>query len=283
MTHQPKNVFLLNDTYLHSRHFGCEMVSSTFREQFARTGLNLIGNAPKEIDPIRYADKMKAADLIILNAEGTLHHNRNQHLLEIAKNHPCVMVNAVFEENEKIAHLLKNFLYISCRESLSGSYVESLGFDSDVNPDVIFSSMFLRAYSKRKPIHHLGVTDSVKSNKTRIGPFTRKPKTGFAAARNIVDYLEEFTSYEHLCIGRFHGVVIASMLGIPFSSWDSNTWKTRGLMQDMGAGHLHFSDQQEALQHVPEFHPESVKEFAVQAVPRINRMFDKIAEIANNT
>jgi len=277
-----KKVFLVNDTYLHNRHFGCELVSSTFREQFARVGLEMIGNAPKDFEPSKYAEKMKAADLIVLNAEGSVHHNRNPHLLEVAGKYPSVMVNGVFEENDKIAHLLKNFLYISCRESLSANYVRALGFESAVNPDVIFSSMVLRAYTKGQPTTDLGFTDSVKWRKSRIGPFKRKRKYGFAAERSFVDYLEEFTSYKRLCIGRFHGVVVASVLGIPFSSWDSNTWKTLGLMKDMGVPNLHYSSQEEAMRHVPETMPDCVTEFAKLAVSRIDRMFEHIADLAAN-
>jgi hypothetical protein len=275
-----RKVFLLNDTYLQQRHFGCELVSSTFREQFARVGLEMIGSAPKLYSATKYAEKMQAADLIVLNAEGSIHHNRNSHLLEVAAKYPAVMVNGVFEDNEGIAPLLKNFLFISCRESLSASYIRDLGFQSAVTPDVIFSSIALRSYTKDPAPKELGLTDSVKSNKIRVGPFTRKREYGFTAERSFVDYFEELTSYRRLCIGRFHGVVAASVLGIPFSSWESNTWKIRGLMKDMNAEHLHFASQDEAVRHVPQVMPISVAEFAEEAVIRIDAMFDQIAEIA---
>jgi hypothetical protein len=278
-----KKVFLLDDTYLHHRHFGCELVSSTFREQFARVGLELIGSAPNVFPEAKYTEKMQSADLIVLNAEGSIHHNRNAHLLQIAAKYPTVMVNGVFEDNEDIASLLENFLFISCRESLSATYIRDLGFPSVVTPDVIFSSMALRSYTKEAPTKDLGLTDSVRSNKTRIGPFTRKREYGFTAERSFVDYLEEFASYRRLCIGRFHGVVAAAVLGIPFSSWDSNTWKIRGLMKDMNVEHLHFASQEEAVMHAPEVMPRSVEEFAREGVTRIDRMFNHIAEIAANT
>jgi len=277
-----KKVFLANDTYFYNRHFGCELVSSTFREQFARVGLEMIGNAPRDFDLKKYEDKMKAADLVVINGEGSIHHNRNSHLLKIAEQYPSVLVNGVFEENDQIAHLLKNFLFISCRESLSAEYIRSLGYESAVNPDVIFSSMILRAYTKDAPHAELGLTDSVFWKRSRVGPFKRKRRYGFTAECSFVDYLRELTSYKRLCIGRFHGVVVASVLGIPFSSWDSNTWKTLGLMKDMDVERLHFSTQEEAMRHVPEVFPKSISAFATQAVGRINDMFDRVAAIAAN-
>lgn len=277
-----KKIFLLNDTYLQNRHFGCELVSATFREQFARVGLEMIGSAPKDFSLDKYAEKLRSADLVVVNAEGSIHHNRNSQLLQIASKYPSVMVNGVFEENDRIVHLLKHFLFISCRESLSADYVRSFGFNAAVNPDVIFSSMALRSYAKDQPTRGLGLTDSVRSKKTRIGPFTRKREYGFGAECSYVDYLEELTSYRRLCIGRFHGVIAASVLGIPFSSWDSNTWKIRGLMKDMNVEHLHFESQEEAVRHVPDIMPASVQAFARQAVSRIDEMFDHIAEIAMN-
>ena len=280
MTAERKKIFLLNDTYLNNRHFGCEMVSSTFREQFARTNLEMIGSAAKDFDPAKYRAKMDAADLIVINGEGSIHHNRSRNLLEIAASYPTVLVNAVFEENSETAHLLKNFLLISCRESLSAEYVRSFGFETEVNPDVIFASAFIRADTMDEPQHNLGLTDSVRWRKSHFGPFKQKRKYGFPAECSVVDYLKTFTSYRHLCIGRFHGVVLASILKIPFSSWESNTWKTRGLMKDMGVEHLHFSTQEEAIHHVPAVFPESIHHFASEAPMRIEAMFDRISAIA---
>lgn len=282
MTRGRKKVFLVNDTYLDNRHFGCEMVSGTFREQFARSGLEMTGIATKNFDPAKHAATMGAADLVVINGEGSIHHNRSRNLLELAARYPSVLVNAVFEHNPETAHLLKDFLLISCRESLSTQYIRSLGFESETCPDVIFASAFIRAYSPDPPRHALGLTDSVRWRKSRLGPIKLKRKYGFPAECGIVDYLKTFTSYRSLCIGRFHGVVLASMLGIPFSSWESNTWKTRGLMTDMGAPHLHFDTQQEAIPQVPHELPESIRQFAAAAPARIEALFDRIATLAHH-
>ncbi len=276
---RPK-VFLVNDTYLNNRHFGCEMVSATFREQFARVGLELIGSASKHLDLAKSGGKLAAADLVVVNGEGSLHHNRSRNLLELAGRYPAALVNAVFEDNADNAALLGAFRLIACRESLSGDYVRSLGHRCEVVPDVLFASAFVRAYTPDPPSADLGLTDSVVWRKRRWGPLKTKRKYGFPAECSIVDYLRVFTSYRRLCVGRFHGVVLAAVLGIPFASWESNTWKIRGLMRDMGVEGLHFETQQEAIPHVPHELPESVRRFAAAAPERIERMFDRLAALA---
>ena len=96
------------------------------------------------------------------------------------------------------------------------------------------------------------------------------------------DYLRELCFYERLCIGRFHAVVAASVLEIPFSSWDSNTWKTKGLMGDMGVSRLHFSTCNEARKHVPVRFDPQIKDFASEARRRVIEMFDTIGMIASS-
>src|SRR5690606_19116592 len=108
--------------------------------QFARVGLEMIGSSPGAFSETKYAEKLRAADLIVVNGEGSLHHNRHPEMLEVAGKYPSVLVNSVFEANDDVAHLLKNFLFISCRESLSAEYIRSFGYDAVVNPDVTFSS-----------------------------------------------------------------------------------------------------------------------------------------------
>jgi polysaccharide pyruvyl transferase WcaK-like protein len=200
--------------------------------------------------------------------------------LEIAREYPAVLVNSVFQDNDENASLLENFRYIAVRESRSADYVRAFGFDVDVVPDVIFASAFVRAYTKNAPVNDIGMSDSVFRQKFRFGPFKWKRAFGFPAQCSVVEYLKMLESYRRLCIGRFHGVVLASMLGIPFSSWESNTWKISGLMRDMGAEHLHFATQRDAVRAVPCVFPLQIREFVDAAPARIERMFDHIASLA---
>ncbi len=66
------------------------------------------------------------------------------------------------------------------------------------------------------------------------------------------DYLAKVCRFERLCVLRFHAAIATAVLGHPFAIRESNTWKTRGLMEDMGIGHLHFDTCKEAWQGVPD-------------------------------
>ena len=96
------------------------------------------------------------------------------------------------------------------------------------------------------------------------------------------DYLEFLSTHRKMVVGRFHAAVSCSVLGIPFSSWDSNTWKTKGLMLDMGISHLHFDSRNEAIANMPEEFPEEIIGFRRSAKERIEAMFDQLETIAKH-
>lgn len=273
-------VALINDTSLFENHFGCTLVGQTFREQFARVGLDLKYAFPRDYDLETIAPLLDEVDLVVVNGEGSIHHGRRNHLLDIAKRFPSVLVNAVYQANPP-NDALRQFLYRSTRESLSASEIQSAGYTCDVTPDVIFASMQLRSFVKPKPYEELGVTDSVLKHRVRIGPLKlHKKPYGFSPEGSVADYLRTLSRYKSLCIGRFHAVVAASVLEIPFSCWESNTWKVSGMMRDMGASQYLFPTFEAAMLHVPGSFDRKIKGFAREAVPKVEQMFDQIAELA---
>ena len=279
-------VVLINDTSLFAKHFGCQLVCQTFREQFARVGLELSLSLPNKFDESVYAAQLSAASLLVINGEGSIHHGNHLHLIRLASKYPTVLVNCVYQENPEMPEL-RNLLYIAARESLSANEIRNQGVNCEVVPDVIFASSMLRAFPKPVATREMGITDNVveikKGRLERIkNQLGIKSKDGESPSvrSNISKYLKWMCSHQRLCIGRFHGVVAASVLGIPFSSWDSNTWKTRGLMQDMGVAHLHYPSFMEAKENVPrEFNP-LIGEFSERAKTRVKMMFDHIYDIA---
>lgn len=274
-------VALLNDTSLYSSHFGCRLVCQAFREQFARCGLQLKVSLPLHFEVNEVDSLLSKVDLVVVNGEGSVHHGRNLHLVELADRFPTVLVNCVFQENP-VLPALKSSLYVSARESLSAAALQAQGVEADVTPDAIFASSLLRSYVKPGGTKkEIGFTDNVTDRKKRVGLLRRKMRTGFTPeCATIKEYLDTLCSYNRLCIGRFHAVCAATILEIPFATWDSNTWKAEGLMRDMGMSHLHFKDQQSARLNVPQTFDPRFKEFSDAALGRVMRMFDHIAEIA---
>ncbi len=274
---QPSVAFV-NDTSLYSSHFGCQLVCQTFREQFSRVGLKLRYSFPRDFNIESVSKYLKNVDLIVVNGEGSIHHGQCQHLIRLAGTFPSVLVNCVYEENPIIPEL-KSFLYIAARESLSADDIKNKGADCDTVPDVIFSSSLLRSYIREEPYKEIGYTDNVVAIDDRIKNLSTQ---NLIHAEKILvsDYLRYLTSFKKLCIGRFHAAIVSAIYGIPFSSWDSNTWKIRGVMKDMGVEHLHFRNFSDASENIPSEFNTRIGKYSEKAPKRVNEMFEKIAKIA---
>ena len=274
-------VAFLNDTSLFSSHFGCQLVGQVFREQIKRTGLDLVFSLPKTFELSEYKKQLDEVDLVVINGEGSIHHGRNKHLVDVADKYPSVLLNCVFQENP-IYPALRKFLFISARESYSQKAILDQGAECHRVPDAIFASSFVRAFPGANQTGDMGITDNVvKEYAYKIGPFKKKI-TGDFKAHNITpaQYLYKLHSYRRICAGRFHAAVISACRGIPFSTWESNSWKTQAMLEDMGVPHLHFSTREEAIQNCPETFDPKIGHFADQAKIGIENMFDQVAQIA---
>ena len=277
---RPKVVFI-GDTSLGSPHFGCQLVGQTFREQFSRTGLELIASLPYDFYKFQGINKiLEDANLLVINGEGSIHHGRFHHLIRLASEYPSALVNCVYQENPEWPEL-KDFLYISTRESYSAQEINSQGVECHVVPDVLFASALLNSFVCKEATKDFGFTDNAQKMLYQFGPIKLRLRLGQSPKKKIVsEYLDFLCQHKTLCIGRFHAAIAASVLGIPFSTWDSNTWKMRGLMQDMGLSHLHFNNRKEAMAAIPsEFDP-NISVFVEQAKQKIETMFDTLASLA---
>ena len=275
-------VALINDTSIYQSHFGCRLVCQTFREQFARTGLELKISLKRDFSVDDYSGQLAAVDLVVINGEGSIHHDRHRHLLDLAGRFPAVLVNCVYQENSPHPDLEK-FLFISARESASTAAVNDAGGNCITVPDAMFGSSFLRSFQKPLPTEELGETDNVVRQYLHLGPVKLRWKVGFSTRYpTVAGYLNKLSSYNRLCIGRFHAAVASSVLEIPFATWDSNTWKTRAMMADMGTAHLHFESYKAAKAGVPDAFPAEIRRFATEARGRVEEMFDRVAEIARD-
>ena len=93
-------VYVLNDTAkavpTKKPHFGCQLVMETYHEQLERVGIELLGTiSGKE----KEFDRLDDADLIVVNGEGSIHHENRNELIDVAERYPCVLLNAVYQEN----------------------------------------------------------------------------------------------------------------------------------------------------------------------------------------
>ena len=273
-------VALINDTSIDLSHFGCRLVCQTFREQFARTGLELKVSLNRNFKLDDYAKQLEGVDLVVINGEGSIHHDKHRHLLDLPGRFPSVLMNCVYQENSPHPDLSK-FLFISARETASAAEVNRAGGKCITVPDAMFASSFLLSFQKPTPSEDLGETDNVLRQYINVGPLKLRWKIGFTTRYPTVSgYLNKLCSYRRLCIGRFHAAVASSVLEIPYATWDSNTWKTRAMMKDMGVPHLHFDSRKAAQEGVPTVFPQEIRQFAREARCRVENAFDRVAEIA---
>lgn len=254
-------VTILNDTS--GKHFGCELVMQTYRDQLERVGIEIIKTIPVKTKNIKVP---KGTDLVIVNGEGSLHHGRHRQLVTVANRHPAVLLNTVWQNNPNYSALHK-FKYISVRESFSfNSLPEGLS-NVEVVPDVTFASQFLHTFQKPTPTKEVGVTDNVVEKGKGSGIFALQPANAF---------IPQMCQYRRWCVGRFHAAVVASVLHVPFSVWPSSTHKMVGLLTDMGVPHFHFKTRGEALKHVPETADERIIKYVDEARSKIERMFENL-------
>lgn len=99
---------LLNDTASGSAHYGCRCVMDNIRQLAHSAGMAIAASFPVRTpaaDPALQA-AMRAADLVIINGEGSLHHGRpaGQCLIDAAAHaqsigRPVVLINALYQDN----------------------------------------------------------------------------------------------------------------------------------------------------------------------------------------
>lgn len=125
-----RHVLLLNDTDEGGTHFGCVRVMRTIRQELEFRGL---GNLPSiKVGTDWRQDSaliamIDAADLVVINGEGTLHHGkrRGRWLLEAgarvkAGGGRVALINALWQQNPvEWAALARDFDVLACRDTRS--------------------------------------------------------------------------------------------------------------------------------------------------------------------
>ena len=154
---------------------------------------------------------LEKADLVIVNGEGSFHHNRRNDLAEVSKYFPSILINTVFEDNDVD---LSNFKFISARESISAS---NLG--CPVIPDIIFTSKIL------EKVRRTG------NNHGRVMHFSN-----IETLRKAEKVLPEIAECGSIDTESFHAIIVATILGIQIKQvypGSGVTWKTKSVLKDI--------------------------------------------------
>lgn len=162
------SAIVLNDTRV-DRHHGSTRVMQAIETLLDRSGFDISLRVPRTTDWRQmpgFSEAVRSAQIIIVNGEGTIHHNRpaGQALVEIgdlaeAESKPAVLVNALWQANsEPLAQKLKKFSLVSVRDSMSGAELRQSGITAQVVPDF---SLYLPAPPSLSIRQDVAFTDSV--------------------------------------------------------------------------------------------------------------------------
>lgn len=260
---------ILNSTHK-KPHFGCKLVTSAYEELCEARDIEILARIEKRHSPdLSICDK---ADIVIINAEGSIHHGKNEFFLDYAKRWPCVLINGSMEELSEGANP-GGFKLVTVRESLTQSYLsDEFGIACELVPDVVFHHL----PELRKVDRTCAVDRFVSDSSSKTGPdralLVRNPQ-----------YLMELALSEEALLGRFHAICVAAMMRIPFVAWRANTWKNAGIMRDMGLGFNYRPDYEAARDSIDTYGvriwPEETDVYVEDAHRKVNDLFDRIAQL----
>ena len=259
-------VILFNDTG-NSCHAGCQAVSDAHARLLGAAGHRVIhrefvlhhrkhwtGDADSAIKAVLSDDslvkKISAADAVIVNGEGTLHHNRGYHLLailgaaqELGK--PTLLVNAVFQETAGFDEVLRRLIDFTVRDNRSLQHAKDrdlpcrLVWDSSLAAE--YSPMPLKDFKDKALVTdwHLERADDV--GRAMLSYLSAEPDNSFflpfltEAAFSLWRRFPATMATANVIIsGRHHGNYFAIKSGTPFVCLPSNTFKVEGLVDMLG-------------------------------------------------
>jgi polysaccharide pyruvyl transferase WcaK-like protein len=208
-----------------------------------------------------------ACDVLVLNGEGNFHGGNRPKLGQIAAlaSHARSLGKRVALVNTVAARLpadvpLDAFDYVSVRESASERCLRDAGYRGElaVVPDATFLDASRPQRSRRERIvvtdcvsdvatarlHHVQADLRRRGLDARWAPFERGLFPRVSARRRLA----LIAGARLVVSGRFHANCFAMITDTPVVSIDSNTHKTRALMQDHGLGRFHFDGLDELVE-----------------------------------
>ena len=258
---------LLNDTRTED-HIGCQLGIENILLCCQKNNIHIIDTVKLGEDPcLRVQEKLNAFDTIILNGEGTMHHDAPRALkymiaLKMAKsaNKKCVIINSVWQDNFLLNQFLDSCDLIFCREGLSAKEINKQGKDCQVVPDMTFYKDL--PPNKTTYYKDILVVDSVdKSFTKKLWWFAFRNRFRFLAMTSgYATYMNKyklrrllsFLSFggvppkpgkvtlpliegsQKIVTGRFHAICLAMLYKKAFAAFSSNTHKVEGLLNDIG-------------------------------------------------
>lgn len=247
-------------------HLGCQAVANSHKKRLKAHDVAYTHRVSEFIHLSKLRPGQQAAALkrntalmaelddvegIVINGEGTLHHNRGSEYLAIAylakaKGKKVFLLNALFQDMHNYVDILKEADDITVREKYSFDYMTSLGIknhrlvlDSIVDAD--FSPAGTHDFQNCvvfTDFHHErpDVGTAMQSVFANIG----RGYDGYAAVHYTLmradakqtwkGSLVDFRTAKAVVTARHHGVYLAGLAGVPFVACPGNSWKVESLI-----------------------------------------------------
>lgn len=162
--------FVINDTS-YDRHHGCTTVMNNLRQGFENLGHECVGTLAVGlgVDQLIACNYFKDANFIIINGEGSLHHDANnaQKILEILlfikNSKPVFLINSTWQDNDdkRWGEALGYCSAVFVRDTSSLEQIKKVYPSAQYAPDLTFLN--LRSIVSTKSNDYL-IVDSVKKS-----------------------------------------------------------------------------------------------------------------------
>lgn len=258
------SVVLFNDTG-NQPHVGCLAVSEAHRRMLERIGVQVNhrffvnqccqfwkGTAEASVAAIldsELAELLDAADAVVVNGEGTIHHRAGQHLLAILAaaqrlGRATFLVNAVFQECPGHEATLKALDDFTVRDACSSAYLRGRHIPHRVVLDSVLEAEFSpdprHDFEGRVVVTDVvgccsEVTAALEALRAELGDWGRfYPLEHPDRRADWRHAVADFRTASVVITGRHHGLYLAGLAGVPFVALRSNSWKMEGLLALFG-------------------------------------------------
>ena len=229
-------VIIFNDTS--NFHHGCVKVMEYLHKDLQNCGHKIIASVKgKKHDRIKIHESFIEADMVIVNGEGSMHHDRpfSHELLQILRNAKAMgkktaLINTLWQSmtvDDEIKEVLLD-TYISVREVESQyEMYKTIGTKVDMHLDL---SYFVDVPEKVSPQRELliGTFFSQKNYRPENIPVLDISKNDWNSIVNVLRATDWFIT------GRHHELYASCKARCPFSALDGNSHKNIGLIKSAG-------------------------------------------------
>jgi len=281
-----KNGILINDTSMEG-HIGSKQVIDNIKRLCLNNKVKIVSTFSREDIQKwcpRLDERLETCDIIIINGEGTFHHNPPFFDILVSRRHnykgkKIAFINSVWQnmENFNMDKFFDMCDIISFRETLSGQQFIDNYKKTDkmfIVPDVIFATDV--------PELNIGFGDSVipETNDILINHYNKFPMHN-SKQPDLTAYLAWLKSLTFHITGRYHGVCLSILVGTPFCCYKSNSHKIEGLLKDMKCEYLLMDINKKIDVSKLDFVilRGKMKEYRIGAKERIEDLFYRIGEL----